>query len=67
MVDAAGLSIIARTWLREKDEPGYPVEWRYDAAGMPGCTAFVPFPATPAPPPPAAPSSSPDGQQRLPL
>jgi YD repeat-containing protein len=54
VVDAAGLSIIARTWLREEDEPGHPTEWRYDASGMPTCTAWTARPKKLSPLPEAA-------------
>jgi hypothetical protein len=33
--------IIARTMALDVDDPDYPEEWQYNAAGRPCCTAFV--------------------------
>lgn len=34
--------ILSRTFVHKVDDPEYPAEWTYDAAGRPCCTAFVP-------------------------
>lgn len=38
--------IVAMTFCVNTDDPDYPKEWRYDAVGVPECTAWEPVDAS---------------------
>lgn len=40
--DGESCPILMNTLMLDADEEGYPTEWRYDAKGIPECTAFEP-------------------------